>query len=133
MKKPKLLDAFAILKWTQQEKGWEQVKEMLHSAQRGREIFFMSQINLCEVYYNTIRILGKEEAKKFLDAFLLLPITVIHPTDEIIWNVAEIKAEYSIPLSDCFAAATALEKGATIVTGDPDFKKIEHIVPIVWI
>ena len=133
MKKPKLLDAFAILKWTQQEKGWERVRELLNSAQRGKEILLMSQINLCEVYYKTIRILGKDEAKKFLDAFLLLPITVIHPTDEIIWNAAEIKAEHSIPLADCFAAATALEKGATIVTGDPDFKKIEYIVPIEWI
>ena len=73
-----------------------------------------------------------EEAKKFLDAFLLLPITIIHPTDEIIWNVAEMKAEHSISLADCFAAVTAIEKGAVILSGDPDFKKIEHVVRIEW-
>ena len=132
MKKPKLLDAYAVLRWTQQEKGWERVRALLESAKRGRELLYMSQINLCEVYYKTIRILGKEEAKKFLDAFLLLPITIIHPTDEIVWNVAEMKAEHSISLADCFAAVTAIEKGAVILTGDPDFKKIEHVVQIEW-
>ncbi|MFQ6093952.1 MAG: type II toxin-antitoxin system VapC family toxin [bacterium] len=92
----------------------------------------MSQINLCEVYYKTIRLLGKEAARKFLDAFQLLPITVIHPTDEIIWKAAEIKADQPISLSDCFATATALEKEAVVITGDPDFRKIEHIIPTEW-
>lgn len=132
MKKPKLLDAFAILRWTQKEKGWKRVRELLELAQKGREILFMSQINLCEVYYKTIQILGREEAGKFLDAFHLLPITVVHPTDEIIWRAAEIKAEHPMSLADCFAASTALEKEATILTGHPDFKKVEHIVPIEW-
>ena len=133
MKRAKLLDAFAILRWTQQQKGWEKIKTLLEEARKGRESLFMSQINLCEVYYKTIRIMGKQEAKRFLDAFHLLPLTVIHPTDDIIWKAAEIKADFAISLTDCFAAATALEKEAVIVTGDPEFRKIEHLVPIDWI
>ncbi len=133
MKKAKVLDAFAILRWTQQQKGWERIKTLMQEAGKGHETLLVSQINLCEVYYKTIRIVGRQEARRFLDAFHLLPLTIIHPSDDIIWRAAEIKAECAISLANCFAAATAIEKKAIIVTGDPDFKKIEHLVPVEWI
>lgn len=90
-------------------------------------------MNLCEVYYKTIRIIGIEQAKKFLETFQLLPINVIHPTDAIIWTAAEIKAEYPIALADCFAVATALEHDAVIISGDPEFKLVSKLVKIEWV
>jgi ribonuclease VapC len=35
--------------------------------------------------------------------------------------------------ADCFAAATALQYEATILTGDPEFKKIEVLVQVEWL
>ena len=53
------------------------------------------------------------------------------------WNLickaSEIKAEIPIAYADCFAIATALFKKATIVTGDPEFAKANHLVDIEWL
>ncbi len=40
---------------------------------------------------------------------------------------------HPISYADAFVVATALNKGATIVTGDPEFKNVEYMVPIHWI
>jgi len=45
-----------------------------------------------------------EEAKKFLENFFRLPLSIINPDSELIWKASEIKAEYSISYADCFAA-----------------------------
>ena len=119
-KKPKLVDSFAVLRWTQKEKGWQRIKTLLESAEKGKETLLMSQMNLAEVYYKSIRVTGLEQAKKFLETFYLLPISIVHPPDELFWKAAEIKADYPISLADCFATATALENDASIVTGDPE-------------
>lgn len=132
-KTPILLDSSAILKWTQQAKGWDRIKELLELAEDNNENLLMSQINLCEVYSKTIKMIGIDEAKKFLETFYLLPITVSHPSEQIIWKSGEIKAEYSISLANCFAIAIALKEKATIITSDPAFKKVQKLVDIEWI
>lgn len=132
-KKTKLLDSFAVLQWTQKEQGWQRIKNLLELAKKDRETLIMSQINLGEVYYKSIRMIGLASAKKFLETFYLLPIDIIHPSHNLIWRAAEIKAEYPIALADCFAIATALESDAIILTGDPEFKIVEKLVTIEWI
>jgi predicted nucleic acid-binding protein len=128
-----LFDAHPILKWTQKEKGYQRVKSLLIECRNQSVLGYMNQINLGEVYYKTIRIVGLDGAKKFLENFLRLPISIILPDSDLIWKASEIKAEYSISYADCFAAATALQYGVAILTGDPEFKKIESLVSIDWI
>jgi predicted nucleic acid-binding protein len=128
-----LFDAHAILKWTQKERGYQWVKALMIECLDQKALGYMNQINLGEVYYRTIRVIGLEEAKKFLENFFRLPIFIILPDSELIWKASGIKAEYSISYADCFAAATALQHGAAILTGDPEFKKIESLVSIDWI
>jgi len=48
-------------------------------------------------------------------------------------EAAKIKSRYAVSFADCFAAATAIREKAEIVTGDPEFKKLEEQVDIVWI
>ena len=94
---------------------------------------YMNQINLGEVYYKAIRTVGIDNAKIFLENFLRLPINIILPDGELIWKASEIKAEYPISYADCFAAATALKYKATILTGDPEFKKLGAIISVEWL
>lgn len=128
-----LFDAHAILKWTQKEQGYQKVKSLLIACKEQSTLGYMNQINLGEVYYKTIRAVGVEEAKKFLENFSRLPLSIILPDSELIWRASEIKAEYSISYADCFAAATALQYEASILTGDPEFKKIESFVAVEWL
>ena len=128
-----LFDAHAILKWTQKERGYQKVKSLLTACRDQSATGYMNQINLGEVYYKTIRAVGIDRAKEFLENFLRLPIEIILPDSELIWTASEIKASFSISYADCFAAATALRFGATLLTGDPEFKKLASIVPIEWL
>ena len=128
-----LFDAHAILKWTQKEAGYQKVRSVMIACRDKSVTGYMNQINLGEVYYKTIRAVGIDEAKSFLANFFRLPINIILPDSELIWKASEIKAEYSISYADCFAAATALKYKATILTGDPEFKKLEAIVSVEWL
>jgi predicted nucleic acid-binding protein len=128
-----VFDAHAILKWTQKETGYQKVKSQLIACREQSALGYMNQINLGEVYYQTIRAIGLEEAQKFFENFFRLPLSLILPDSDLIWKSSEIKAQHAISYADCFAAATALRYEAVILTGDPDFKKIESLVPIEWL
>ncbi len=45
---------------------------------------------------------------------------------------AHIKAEHQLAYADAFAAALAVSNGATLVTGDPEFKVLEDSLSIHW-
>ncbi len=128
-----LFDSHAILKFYQDEDGADKIEKLLISTRQGDLKAFMSEINLGEVYYMTIRRLGLASAKEYLEQFVELSIRIVPPSWDIILSASEIKAEHAISYADCFAAATALGVKASIITGDPEFKKIEHLVKIDWI
>lgn len=115
------------------EPGYQKVKSFIEDC-RGKALTgYMNQINLGEVYYKTIRAVGINQAKDFLENFFRLPIEIILPDAEMIWNASEIKAKYAISYADCFAVATAAKYKTKILTGDPEFKKVKKLVPIEWI
>ena len=51
----------------------------------------------------------------------------------LIFRAAEYKAERSSSYADCFALAAAMDQKASIVPGDPEFRKVKHLVNVVWI
>ncbi len=128
-----LFDSHAILQWLQQESGYEKVKSFMEACREKSLMGYMSQINLGEVYYVTIRSVGMDEARIFLENFLRLSINIVLPDSDLIWKAAEIKADYPISYADCFAVATALKYGASVLTGDPEFYKVEKIVSLEWL
>ncbi len=130
---PILFDSHAVLRWVQKEKGYQKVRSLLMACRDQSLKGYMNQINLGEVYYLVIRRSGLPEAKIFLENFLRLPIEIVLPDSDLIWKAAEIKARHPISYADCFAAATAIRFQASILTGDPDFKKVGGLVPVEWL
>jgi len=128
-----VFDAHAILRWTQKEPGYQKVKSLMVACREGSALGYMNRINLGEVHYKTIRVLGPEGAKDFMENFLRLPITIVLPDEPLIWKAAELKAQYPISYADCFAAATALIHNAAVLTGDPEFKKLAKVVSVEWL
>ena len=128
-----LFDSHALLKFSQDEEGADKVEQFLLYSLNRKLKAYLSEINLGEIYYISIRRLGLESAKLYLEQLLDLPIDIVSPSSEIIREAAEIKAQYAISYADCFAAATALKYSASIITGDPEFKKVDHIVTIEWL
>jgi len=128
-----VFDAHAILRWTQKEPGYQKVKSLMVACREGSALGYMNRINLGEVHYKTVRVLGPEGAKDFMENFLRLPITIVLPDEPLIWKAAELKAQYPISYADCFAAATALIHNAAVLTGDPEFKKLAKVVSVEWL
>ena len=48
-------------------------------------------------------------------------------------NAAHLKAGHPISLAACYVAALAQQLGATVLTGDPDFARLENVVRIEWL
>jgi ribonuclease VapC len=128
-----VLDSHAVLKFAQDESGANKVEQFLTASQEGRIRAFMCEINLGEIYYITIRMMGVDPAREFLEQFYDLPIELVPASWGIIASASEVKAKYALSYADCFAVACALDRGASVVTGDPEFKKVERMVEIDWI
>jgi ribonuclease VapC len=106
---------------------------LLQRAAKGEVELLMSEINLGEVYYILLRALGEAAGNQVFSSFLLLPIRRVEADFELIRTAAQLKAQFPVSYADCLAAATALRHQASLVTGDPDFKKIEPQLPMEWI
>jgi predicted nucleic acid-binding protein len=46
---------------------------------------------------------------------------------------ASLKAQYNLPYTDCFGAALALARKATLITTDKDFERVGPALKIFWV
>ena len=116
-----------------QEPGYEKVQNLINEAQQdGREVL-MNAINVGETYYIVYRERGEAVAGQFLTLLQSTRITILVPTFEDILAAAKIKAEYPISYADAFAVRTAIKEDIPVVTGDPEFQKVEGIVTVDWV
>lgn len=115
------------------EAGAEQVKVLLRQAKGDEAIIYLSLINLGEAAYIIERRHGSERLQEVLAILAQLPITTFEASFERVLAAAHIKAHHAVSYADAFAIALAQEKGAPLVTGDPEFKKVEHLVKVVWL
>jgi predicted nucleic acid-binding protein len=130
----RLLDSFALLAYLNQETGFAKVRDILAKAQKSGIHVLMNEINVGETYYILYRKRGREKAEYFLDIILAgLPIAVLPNNLEHVIDASRIKAEFPLSFCDCFAVATARREKAVIITDDPEFKKLEHLVQIEWL
>lgn len=128
-----VLDSFAVLAFLGRERGFGKVRDLLRDAARSGEPLLMNEINIGEVYYVAARERSFERAEDFLHRLELLPIRAVPNSFPEVLEAARIKARVPISYADAFAVATAVRFGATVVTGDPDFHKVEDLVPVEWL
>jgi ribonuclease VapC len=132
-KGPFIFDSHALLKLFQKEKGYEKIVRLLEETRKTGATKFLNVVNLGEIIYSTKRDFGDQKKLEVLANIERLGFTILEVPRDLVYQAAEYKAEYSISYADCFALASAIEHKATIVTGDPEFKKVEQLVDIVWI
>ncbi len=128
-----MLDSYAILAFLKQEPHFEIVKDLLRSSGKGRETLLMNQINAGEVYYQIAKQDLSENVGRFWNHFLQLPILFVANDFDLVLEAAKLKARFPIAYADAFVVATAIREGASIVTGDPDFKHVEPLIKIDWL
>jgi ribonuclease VapC len=128
-----LFDSHALLAFFQKENGAEVVAGILRKALRDDLECLICVINLGEIVYLTKRRFGDGKKLEVLGHIHQLGLTVLPASDPLVFQAAEIKAEYPISYADCFALACALNHSAVLVTGDPEFRAVSHLVNIEWI
>ena len=130
MKIKKVLDSYALLAYLKMESKYEKVKGLMAAEDT---LLLMNEINLGEVFYILARERGIENGEYFISAILpSLPIKRVPNSFEDIVEAARIKAAHSIAFADCFAVATAIKENASLITGDPEFRKVQKVVGIEW-
>jgi len=128
-----LFDSHALLAFFQREPGSEIVERILRSSYSSSADLFISLINLGEIVYLTKRRFGDEKKIEVLSRIYQLRFKVLSIPDSLVFQAAELKAQYALSYADCFALACAINHSAVLVTGDPEFKSVEHLVTIEWI
>lgn len=128
-----LFDSHALLKFFQKEKGYEKVFHLLEEIKKTGAAKYINAMNLGEIIYSTKKEFGDQKKLEVLANIERLNFTILPIPNNLIFRAAEYKAQYALSYADCFALASAVEHKASLVTGDPEFKKVEHLVDIVWI
>jgi len=128
-----VFDSYAMLCLFNDEPGADIVEKSLKEANKGNGDLFLCTVNISEIFYNIYRRYGSQEAQHKLTMILNMPITLCDVTLEVALYAAEIKSKYPIALGDCFAIGLAKLNSAKVITGDPEFKKVQNEVDIIWL
>lgn len=126
-----VLDSFALLAYLEDEPGASEVEQILEAARHSEAQVWMPVINLGEVLYITEREQSLEAAQTALAAIDQLAIEVVEADRSLTLEAAHVKAHRPLSYADAFVVALALQKGAEVVTGDPEFRQAEEQIAIL--
>ncbi len=128
-----VIDSYALIAFFEDEPGAEEVEIILKSLMARKAKAYISVINWGEIYYTTLREQGITAAETVIRQLKQYPIEVVDANQKLTYEAAKLKGKYRIAYADCFAAALSRRLGAEIVTGDPEFKKLEGECSIHWL
>jgi predicted nucleic acid-binding protein len=129
----RVLDAYALMAFLEDEPGASHVRRLLLEAVKGEIRLAITTVNLGEVYYSITRSDSLEVAERIVGELTALPLEIVDVGWELARQAARIKAQTPISYADCFAAGLARQMGCAVVTGDPEFHRLEDQVEIEWL
>ena len=129
----KILDAYALLAFLEDEPGADQIRTLLLRAEEGKLKLAMTTVNLGEVWYAIARADSQELADRLIRDIQGMAIDMVEVDWALAHEAATLKAKGKISYADCFAAALARLRKGEVVTGDPEFKRLEGDVKIAWL
>lgn len=128
-----VLDSFALLAYLQDESGADDVRAVLQWAAERRAEVWMPVVNLGEALYIIEREQSLQAAQKALAAVDQLPIELAIADRGLTLAAAHVKAQRSVSYADAFVVALAREHEATVLTGDPELRRVEDLVTVQWL
>jgi ribonuclease VapC len=127
-----VLDSYALLALLGGEAGGEEVAGLLRQVQRGIQVR-MAWVNAGEVAYIVERRWGRERVYETLAFLEATGIELVPAGRELALEAAHIKAGHALAYADAYAAGLARIHGATLVTGDEEFRSLEGSVAVRWL
>jgi len=131
-----VFDACALIALLNDEAGADTVAALIAQAGSSADRIFMSGVQALEVYYDRIYVKGADYAETVLESLYASPIVILPElTRDLIKEAGRFKTSYSMSLGDTFAAATAKNLAATLVTRDKEMKAPEEAgeFSVLWL
>src|SRR5271165_3447567 len=120
-----VLDANALIGFFEARRGVvEKVRHLLGEAARQDLPLLMSAVNWGEVFYMEWRARGEAKAREAETSLIEMPIVIIAVDRERASRAGALKLNHGLGYADAFAAELAIERGARLVTADPEFQKL---------
>jgi len=120
-----VLDAWALMALIGDEPAAERVADVLAQGTAA-----VCAINLGEVFYRQIRVIGASRAGEMITA-LRCELTVVDPDWKLVSAAAEVKSRGGLSYADAFCVATARQLDVPLWTGDPEIVALASGVEIV--
>lgn len=128
-----VLDTYALFSHFGDNPGAAEVDQLLFAAQDGTIELYVSEISLGEMLYIIERRDDRERAMEGLAVVNQFAICHCPATWPRILAAAHVKAHHPVSYADAFAVALAQEMDASVVTGDPEFEKVEELISVAWL
>jgi predicted nucleic acid-binding protein len=106
------------------------VERLVQSALREERPLLISAVNWGEVVYVAWRLHGEEAAREVEGRMRELPIAAITADRDRASRAAALKQKHRLSYADAFAAELAIERGAWLVTADPEFVKLGKLISL---
>jgi predicted nucleic acid-binding protein len=126
-----VLDASALVEFLENRSGVAKVRRLMEEAFRRDAPLLMSAVNWGEVFYIAWKLHGESKAREAEAKLGQLPIAVIAADQERATRAGALKQKHGLAYADALAAELAIERGAWLVTADPEFAKIGKALSIL--
>lgn len=127
-----VIDAQPLVAFIKREAHWQRVSDAISASAQGSFELRLTAVNAGEVIMAAERHLGPLAAHGAL-AGLQQWTDVIDVDLELGARAGWFKLRGGISYADCFAAALAHRDGIPLITGDPEFKRVEDVISIAWL
>ena len=133
--KPKaiVLDSWSVIAYMGDEVSGEKVAALIADAHENNIPLMMTVVTAGEVWYIIACRTSEVEADKSIAELHELGIEFVDADWKLTREAGRFKAHHRMSFADCFAAALAKQRKAHVVTGDREFKQVEHEVLMIWV
>jgi predicted nucleic acid-binding protein len=128
-----VMDSWAIIAYFEDEPAAGKIEEIIGHAHDANIPLLISVINAGEIWYTIAREASVEEADQSVRDIFDLGVNIVDADWNLTLDAARFKARGGIAYADCFAAALSKRHSAPLVTGDPEFKRFEKEIRILWV
>ena len=128
-----VLDSSAVLAFLLMEPGGAEVKTELRACRKGARQGWLSGASVAEIHRRLRVSRDAATARREIESLCSTPIVILPVEREIAQVAADLAHETGVGLFDCFVAASAWQLGGTVITADPDFRRLGERVPVRFI
>jgi ribonuclease VapC len=126
------IDAHPIVAWLRNEPSFATVQALVAGTKSGAIELRLTTVNAGEVEYGIERAMGPAVGHRALQ--VMQDIAEIQWVDlELASRAGWLKLRSGLGYADCFAAALAHRDGIPLITGDPDFLRVEDLITVAWL